>query len=62
MMFIREIYPLSSKLLQRIHRQSRHYHVRQGAYCLILGSQVKQGELRNILIISYKTLYDWFNW
>ncbi len=62
MMFIREINPLSSKLLQRIHRQSRHHQVRQRAHCLILASQgVKKGELMNIFKISYKTLYNWFN-
>ena len=62
MMFIREINPLSSKLLQRIHRQSRHHQVRQRAHCLILASQgVKKGELMNIFRISYKTLYNWFN-
>ena len=62
MMFIREINPLSSKLLQRIYRQSRHHQVRQRAHCLILASQgVKKGELMNIFKISYKTLYNWFN-
>lgn len=62
MLFIRKINPLSSKLLQRIHRQSRHHQVRQRAHCLILASQgVKKGELMNIFRISYKTLYNWFN-
>ena len=62
MMFIREINLLSSKLLQRIHRQSRHHQVRQRAHCLILASQgVKKVELMNIFRISYKTLYNWFN-
>ena len=61
MMFIRGINPLSSKLLQRIHRQSRHHQVRQRAHCLILASRVKKRELMNIFSISYKTLYNWFN-
>ncbi|MGL5922614.1 MAG: IS630 family transposase, partial [Chroococcidiopsis sp.] len=39
MIFIREINPLSSKLLERIYRQSRHHQVRQRAHCLILASQ-----------------------
>ena len=61
MMFIRKINPLLSKLLQRIHRQSRHHQVRQRAHCLILASQgVKKRELMNIFRISYKTLYKWF--
>jgi transposase len=62
MIFIREINPLSSKLLERIYRQSRHYQVRQRAHCLILASQgVKTEELIKILRVSYKTIYNWFN-
>jgi len=62
MIFIREINPLSSKLLERIYRQSRHHQVRQRAHCLILASQgVKIEELMNIFSVSYKTIYNWFN-
>jgi transposase len=62
MVFIREINPLSAKLLERIYRQSRHHQVRQRAHCLILASQgVKKTELMKIFQISYKTLYNWFN-
>lgn len=62
MIFIREINPLSSKLLERIYRQSRHHQVRQRAHCLILASQgVKIEELMNIFQVSYKTIYNWFN-
>lgn len=62
MIFIREINPLSSKLLERIYRQSRHYQVRQRAHCLILASQgVKIEELIKIFCVSYKTIYNWFN-
>ena len=39
MIFIREINPLSLKLLERIYRQSRHHQVRQRAHCLILAIQ-----------------------
>src|SRR4028119_496203 len=62
MMFIREINPLSSKLLERIYRQSRHHQVRQRAHCLILASQgIKVEELLKIFPVSYKTIYNWFN-
>jgi hypothetical protein len=57
MIFIREINPLSAKLLERIYRQSQHHQVRQRAHCLILASQgVKKEELMKILKVSYKTL------
>jgi transposase len=62
MIFIREINPLSSKLLERIYRQSRHHQVRQRAHCLILASRgVKIEELMTIFQVSYKTIYNWFN-
>lgn len=62
MIFIREINPLSAKLLERIYRQSRHHQVRQRAHCLILASQgIKVEELIKIFKVSYKTLYNWFN-
>jgi len=39
MIFIREINPVSAKLLKRIYRSSKHHQVRQRAHCLILASQ-----------------------
>lgn len=62
MIFIREVNPLSFKLLERIYRQSRHHQVRQRAHCLILASQgVKIEELSKIFQVSYKTIYNWMN-
>ena len=62
MIFIREINPLSLKLLERIYRQSRHHQVRTRAHCLILALQgVKTEELSKILCVSYKTIYNWLN-
>lgn len=62
MFFIREINPLSFKLLERIYRQSRHHQVRQRAHFLILASQgVKIEELIKIFQVSYKTIYNWIN-
>jgi transposase len=62
MFFIRDINPLSLKLLKRIYRQSRHNQVRQRAHFLILASQgVKVEELRRIFQVSHKTIYNWLN-
>ncbi len=62
MIFMREINPLSFKLLKRIHRQSQHHQVRQRAHFLILASEgVKVEELMKIFNISYKTIYNWIN-
>ncbi len=62
MIFIREINPLSFKLLERIYRQSRYHQVRQRAHFLILASQgVKVEELIKIFQRSYKTIYNWIN-
>ncbi len=61
MIFLREINPLSLKLLERIYRQSRYHQVRQKAHCLILASQgVKVEKLMMIFPVSYKTIYNWF--
>jgi transposase len=62
MIFIREINPLSFKLLERIYRQSRHHQVRQRAHFLILASlAVKVEELMKIFQVSQKTIYNWIN-
>jgi transposase len=59
---IRDINPLSLKMLKRIYRQSRHNQVRQRAHFLILASQgVKVEELRRIFQVSHKTIYNWLN-
>ena len=60
MIFLREINPLSVKLLERIYHQSRHHQVRQRAHCLILANQgMKVEELTKILQVSRKTIYNW---
>jgi transposase len=62
MFFIREINPLSFKLLERIYRQSRHHQVRQRAHFLMLASlKVKIEELMKIFQVSHKTIYNWLN-
>lgn len=62
MILIREINPLSLKLLERIYRQSKHHQVRQRAHCLILASErVKIEELIKVFKVSCKTIYNWLN-
>jgi transposase len=61
MIFLREINPLSEKLLERIYNQSEHHQVRQRAHCLILASQgMKVEQLMKIFKVSHKTIYNWF--
>lgn len=62
MFFLREINPLSFRLLERIYRQSIHHKVRQRAHFLILASQqVKIEKLMEIFNISHRTIYNWLN-
>lgn len=62
MIFVREINPLSAKLLLRIYRQSKYHQVRQRAHCLILINQGRKiEELMEIFRVSYKTIYNWLN-
>ena len=59
---LRDINPLSLKLLNRIYRESRHHQVRQRAHFFILVSQnVKNENLMKIFKVSYKTMYNWLN-
>jgi transposase len=62
MIFLREINPLSLKLLERIYRQSRYHQVRQRAHFLMLGCQgIELEKLMTIFNVSYKTIYNWIN-
>ena len=62
MFLLRDINPLSLKLLNRIYHKSRHHQVRQRAHFLILVSQnVKNENLIKIFKFSYKTMYNWLN-
>ena len=62
MFLVRDINPLSLKLLNRIYRESRHHQVRQRAHFLILVSQnVKNENLLKIFKVSYKTMYNWLS-
>lgn len=62
MFLLRDINPLSLKLLNRIYRESRHHQVRPRAQFLILASQnIKNANLMKIFKVSYKTMYNWLN-
>ncbi|MGH2415213.1 MAG: IS630 family transposase [Microcystaceae cyanobacterium] len=58
----RKIFPETTRLLQRIYRQSRHHQVRQRAHCLMLHQEgFTIAQLQDIFQVSRKTLYNWFN-
>jgi len=62
MIFLRQINPLSFKLLERIYQQSQYHQVRQRAHFLILACQgMKLEEMIKIFSVSYKTIYNWIN-
>ena len=62
MFFMREINPLSLKLLERLYRQSRHHQVRQRAHFLLLAAQgVKVEAAMSLFKVSYKTIYNWLD-
>ena len=62
MFLLRDINPLSLKLLSRIYRDSRHHQVRQRAQFLILVSRnIENKQLMKIFKVSYKTMYNWLN-
>lgn len=62
MQFTREVFPETQRLLQRLYRQSRHHQVRQRAHCILLSCQdYSMAQLMEILSVSRKTLYNWFN-
>ena len=59
-LLIRDIYPETLSLLQRIYRYSRHHQVRQRAHCLILRHEgYSLSDLITIFKVSRKTLYNW---
>jgi transposase len=58
----RPVFQESQQLLKRLYRQSRHYQVRQRAHCILLRSQgYSVAQLMDILLVSRKTIYNWFN-
>ena len=62
MKVLRPLYPETLRLLQRIHRQSRHHQVRQRAqFLLLVGQGWTIGQLLKIFSVTHKTLYNWLD-
>ena len=61
MQFKREVRPETRRLLQRLYRQSRHHQVRQRAHFLLLSPDYSVEQLTDILNVTRKTLYNWWN-
>lgn len=62
MQLSREIHVERKSMLKRIYRQSIHHQVRQRAHCILLYEEgYSITELQDILEISRKTIYNWFN-
>lgn len=58
---IRDLNYNSIKMLERVHRQSRHHQVRERAKCILLSYQGKTiAELLEIFNVTRKTVYNWF--
>ncbi len=58
MIFMKEINPLSFKLLKRIHRQSQYHQVRQRAHFLILASEKVNVEelMKNLTLVIKQSI------
>lgn len=62
MRFIRDLTIDTSKLLNRICKQSRHYQVRQRAHCILLSYEgMKISDLIDFFQVSRRTIYNWMN-
>lgn len=62
MRFIQEISPETTRLLQRIYKQSNHSQVRQRAHCILLSIERFQiKHIMKILDVSRETVYKWFD-
>lgn len=62
MRYIKGLTKETLKLLERIHKQSKYYQVRQRAHCIQLSYQgYKISELMSIFKVSRNTIYNWFN-
>lgn len=60
MRYIKSLTKDTLKLLERIHKQSKYYQVRQKGHCIQLSYQgYKIEELCQILKVSRNTIYNW---
>ena len=62
MRFIKGLSHETINLLKRIYAQSKYYHVRRRAQCILLSHEGYQAkELMNIFDVDIVTIYNWFN-
>ncbi|MBW4457126.1 MAG: IS630 family transposase [Nostoc indistinguendum CM1-VF10] len=62
MRFIKDLTIDTTKLLNRIYKQSSHYQVRQRAHCILLSYEGKPiSELMEIFQVTRGTIYNWMN-
>ena len=61
MFLLRDINPLSLKLLNRIYRESRHHQVQQAHFLILASQNINNKNLMKIFKVSYKPMYNWLN-
>ena len=62
MRFIQGLSHETTKLLQKVYKESKHHQVRQRAQCILLSYQgYTTNELAHIFQVDRITIYNWFN-
>ncbi len=62
MRFVDNLCSLQMSLLNRIYRESKKHHVRQGAHCILLSCQGIPGpDLAKIFKKTTRTIYTWLD-
>jgi len=62
MRFIQGLSHETTKLLQKVYKESKYHQVRQRAQCLLLSYQgYRTNELSHIFQVDRITIYNWFN-
>ena len=60
--FIQGLSHETTRLLQKVYKQSKHHQVRQRAQCILLSYQgYTMNELAHIFHVDRVTIYHWFN-
>jgi len=62
MRFIRGLSNETTKLLQKVYKESKYHQVRRRAQCVLLSYQgYATNELSHIFQVDRVTIYNWFN-
>jgi transposase len=62
MRYIKGLSKETIKILNRIHKSSKHHQVRKRAHCILLSyERYSIAELMKIFKVSRNTIYNWFN-